>query len=114
MNDNIFSTDKLLEFGMGLTVANQIVSSMNQNIQAINNKQTDLNSVGDIYYVVLDKSVAGPFSLTEISRLISEKKVVKETYVWKAGMKDWTLVENVPEILKFVALNPPPIPEDKE
>ncbi|MBR1796921.1 MAG: DUF4339 domain-containing protein [Clostridiales bacterium] len=114
MNDSIFSTDKLVEFGMGLTVANQIVASMNTNIQAMNQKQSNQSSVNEIYYVVLENSVAGPFSLTEISRLISEKKIVKETYVWKAGMQDWTLVENVPEILKYVALNPPPIPQDKE
>ena len=114
MDNNFFSADKLVEFGMGLTVANQIVSSMNQNIQAINNKQSDMTGVGEIYYVVIDNSVAGPFSLTELSRLISDRRIVKETYVWKAGMKDWTLVENVPEILKFIALNPPPIPGTKE
>jgi hypothetical protein len=114
MNDNLFSTDKLVEFGMGLTVANQIVASMNSNIQAMNNKPLEQTSVGEIYYVVIDNSVAGPFSITEISRLISEKRIVKETYIWKAGMKDWTLVENVPEILKYIALNPPPIPQDKE
>lgn len=114
MNESVFSTDKLIEFGMGLTVANQLVASMNTNIQAMNSKPGMQNNVDEIYYVVIDKAVAGPFSLTEISRLIAEKKIVKETYVWKAGMKDWTLVENVPEILKFVALNPPPIPQDKE
>jgi hypothetical protein len=43
-----------------------------------------------------------------LSRLINEKKVAKETYVWMPGMKNWKIIENVPEVLKLVALSPPP------
>lgn len=46
------------------------------------------------------------------SRLILEKKIVKETYVWKLGMLQWDLEENIEEVLRLVALTPPPVPTD--
>jgi hypothetical protein len=50
----------------------------------------------------------GPFSEQELSRLIADKKIVKETYIWKPGMPKWEIAEKLPEILKLVALAPPP------
>ena len=51
---------------------------------------------------------AGPFSEQEMARLISEGKVVKETYVWMPKLVSWKMAEQVPEVLKLVALTPPP------
>lgn len=113
MGTEFYSIDKLVEFGMSMAIANQMVTSMNH---ALNQSQvpgtTRVFSAPNenIYYAVIDGKQAGPFSITELSRLIMEKKVVKETYVWKPGMLHWDLAENVEEILKLVALTPPPIP----
>ena len=116
MNDNnFFSMDKLVEFGMGMAVANQMVGSMNQSLSQMmvpGAGKAMPNNTDLIYYVIMDRKSVGPFSLTELSRLISEKKVLKETYVWKPGMQQWDLAENISEILKIVALTPPPIPKD--
>ena len=35
-------------------------------------------------------------------------KIDKETYIWKPGMPKWELSVKIPEILKLVALIPPP------
>lgn len=116
MNDNSFySIDKLVEFGMGVSVANQMINSMNQTIDKMkipgaNNTMTKYKD--DIYYVVVDSEKEGPYTLADISRLITEKKVFKESYIWKPGMDNWDLVQNVKEVLEMVALNPPPIPKD--
>ena len=116
MNDNNFySMDKLVEFGMGLGIATQMAASMNQILA-----QTEIPGAGQamptqtetVYYAVLDGKQAGPYSLTEVARLIAEKKIVKETYVWKLGMSKWDLAENVEEVLRLVALTPPPIPQE--
>lgn len=107
--------DKLVEFGMGMTVANQMVGSMNQSLNQMavpGAGKAVPNYIESIYYIILDGKSAGPFSLTELSRLIADKKVLKETYVWKPGMKQWDLAENISEVLKIVALTPPPIPSD--
>ena len=114
MDNNFFSTDKLVEFGMSMTIANQMASSMNETL-----KQMDVPGAGKVmpqkaetvYYAVIDGKQEGPYSITELSRLIADKKIVKETYIWKPGMKEWELAGNVDEVLRLVALTPPPIPK---
>jgi hypothetical protein len=62
-----------------------------------------------VYYAVLEGKQAGPFSETELVRLINDRKLSKETYVWRPGLREWQTAENVPEILRLVALAPPPV-----
>ena len=114
MENNFYSMDKLVEFGMSMAIANQMALSMNQAI-----KQMDVPGAGkvertapeNIYYAMIDGKQCGPYSLTELSRLIDDKKVFKETYMWRPGMLQWDLAENIEEVLKLVALTPPPVPQ---
>ena len=113
-----YSIDRLVEFGLTLGVATQMANSMNASLQAMripgarNAMQPNVLAGNQpIYYVVLDGKSVGPLATSELSRLIAQRRVTKETYVWKPGMSDWRLAENVPEVLKLVALAPPPIPE---
>lgn len=118
MSDNsFFSMDRLVEFGLGMAVAQQMMNTMNQTLSQMQTpvatmpQNVVLNSINNgVYYVVLDGKQAGPFSQSELSRLINEKKVTKETLVWKPGMREWLTAENVPDVLKLVALMPPKIP----
>lgn len=115
-DNNFYSMDKLVEFGMGVTIANQMATSMNQtlNQMTIPGAGKAMPTQSEIfYYAVLDGRQFGPYSLTELSRLIADKKIVKETYIWKPGMAQWDLVENVEEVLRLIALTPPPIPQLK-
>lgn len=112
-----YSIDRLVEFGLTLSVATQMANSMNASLQAMqipgarNPMQPNvLAEDRPLFYVVLDGKSVGPLATSELSRLIAEKRVTKETYVWKPGMPDWQLAENVPEVLKLVALTPPPVP----
>lgn len=119
MSDNsFFSMEKLVEFGLGMAVAQQMTKTMNQALSqmqtpaAVMPQSAVAPSVSTgVYYVVLDGKQAGPFSQSELSRLINEKKVTKSTYVWKPGMGEWLTAENVPDVLKLVALMPPEIPQ---
>ncbi len=110
-DDNFFSINRLVEFGMGMAVAQQMVKTMNQSMVnmhipgAMNPLQT---AQPQIYYSMIDGKQAGPFSEQELSRLIVERKIVKETYIWKPGMLKWDIAENVPDVLRLVALSPPP------
>lgn len=107
--------DKLVEFGMSVAVAGQMMSAMNQSLN-----QMQIPGAGkampaspdNIYFAVIDGNQSGPYSLAELSRLISEKKIVKETYIWKPGMSQWELAENVGEVLRLVAITPPPVPKE--
>jgi len=110
---SFYSIDRLVEFGMGIAVAQQMVQSMNHAMQNMHipgagNPMPSPQKPDRVYYAVLEGKQAGPFSETELVRLINDKKVSKETYVWYAGLHEWKTAENVPEILRLVALAPPP------
>ena len=110
-DDSFFSINRLVEFGMGIAVAQQMVNTMNSamsNMHVAGSMNPMQSPSPQFYYAILEGNQAGPFSEQELSRLIAEKKVVKETYIWKPGMPSWQIAEQLPEILKLVALSPPP------
>jgi hypothetical protein len=110
-DDSFFSMNRLMEFGMGMAVAQQMVGTMNsamENMKVSGVAQANNAMVAPLYYAVLDGNPAGPFSEKEFSRLITEKKITKDTYVWKPGMSQWQFAEKLPDVLKLVALTPPP------
>ena len=116
--DNFYSIDRLVEFGLGIGVAQQMVKSMNH---ALSNTYIPgtMNPMGaqrqsSTFFVVLGEKQAGPFAEEELTRLIADGEVTKATYVWKPGMPKWDLAENVPEVLKLVALCPPPFKPDRD
>jgi len=114
---SFYSIDRLVEFGMGMAIAQQMVQSMNHAMQNMHIPGVSNPMQGNslpvsyerVYYAVLEGKQAGPFSETELVRLINDKKVSKETYVWHVGLREWKTAENIPEILRLVALAPPPI-----
>jgi len=112
--NNFYSIDRLIEFGMSMAISQQMVKSMNDMIANMRipgsmnpmQSKTPLHET-QVFYAMIDGKQAGPFSESELARLISEKKIMKETYVWMPGLKDWQLAENTPPVLRLVALSPP-------
>ena len=110
MENSFYSIDRLVEFGMGLAVAQQMVRTMNdtmQNMYVPGAMNTMRQPINNIYHVIMDGKQSGPYTESELSRLIADKKVTKDTYIWKPGMKDWQKAENIPDVLRLVALTPP-------
>ena len=111
-DNNFYSIDRLIEFGMSMAVAQQMIQSMNQTMTnmhvpgAMNKMETE-----PIYYAVVEGDRIGPLNSSEILKLIESKTIDKQTYMWKPGLTNWLLVEQLPEILKLVALTPPPLPK---
>jgi len=113
MNDqNFFSIDRLVEFGMSVAIAQQMVQSMNQSMR----NMYVPGSIGSmpqpapaIYYVAIGGQPTGPLSEAELTRLIMQKQVSKDTLAWMPGMSAWQPIEQVPAILKVIALTPPPL-----
>ncbi len=112
MNDNsFFSIDSLIEFGMSMAVAQQMVNTMNVAMSQMNVPGTDnqlQNSHNQFFYAIIEGNQAGPFTEQELKRLILDKKITKETSLWKPGLINWEIAEKLPEVLKLVALVPPP------
>jgi hypothetical protein len=111
--NNFYSIDRLIEFGMSMAISQQMVKSMNDMMVnmhipgSMNPMQSNIQQRDQVFYAMIDGKQAGPFSETELARLILDKKIVKETYVWMPGLKDWQLAENTPSVLRLVALTPP-------
>jgi hypothetical protein len=108
--DNFYSIERLVEFGMGMAIAQQMVNTMNSamaNMHIPGSMNPIQSAPQQFYYAIINGKQAGPFSEQELSRLIAEKTVVKETYIWKPGLPKWEIAEKLPEILKLVALSPP-------
>lgn len=111
MENSFYSIDRLIEFGMGIAVAQQMVRMMNETMQnmyipgTMNPMQP---SPSNIYYVIMDGQQSGPYSEGELARLIGQTKVTKDTYIWKPGMTDWQTAERLPDVLRLVALTPVP------
>ncbi len=120
-NNNFFSLDKLLEFGLSMEMAKQMMSIMNTSFKSIqmpgsqmpdgSTVSKNFNEMPVSYYAVIEGKSAGPFSEAELSKLIETKKINNKTYIWRPGFSNWKAAEDVPEILKLVSLVPPPLPK---
>ena len=111
-NNDFFSLDRLLEFGLGMGMAQQMINVMNQSMKSMyipGSIQSMPQSIANIYYVAVDGHQTGPLRETELMELIKDKKVSKDSLAWMPGMATWQPIEQVPAILKLIALTPPPL-----
>ena len=115
MNDNSFySIDRLVEFGMGMAMAQQMVRVMNETMQTmyVPGAPNTISAPQAItFYVAINGRQVGPISESEFTQLVTTKQVTKDTLAWMPGMLAWKPIEQIPSILKVIAVAPPPIPE---
>lgn len=111
-NQSFFSIDRLVEFGLGMGIAKQMVGMMNQYMQQMyvpGSIQSMPKPMPNIYYVAIKGQQIGPLNDGELSQLISQKQISKDTLAWVPGLPAWKPIEQIPAILKVVALTPPPL-----
>ena len=111
-NNDFFSLDRLLEFGLGMGMAQQMINMMNQSMKSMyipGSIQSMPQPIASIYYVAIYGRQVGPLSESELMELIRDKKVSKDTLAWMPGMPTWQPIEQVPAVLKLIALTPPPL-----
>lgn len=111
-NIDFFSLDRLLEFGLGMGMAQQMINIMNQSMKTMyvpGSIQSMPQPMANIYYVAVDGHQTGPLRESELMELINDKKVNKDSLAWMPGMATWLPIEQVPAILKLIALTPPPL-----
>lgn len=113
-NNDFFSVDKLIEFGLGLGIAQQMVSMMNQSMQSmyIPGSYMAMPTIAfpENIYVAIANEAVGPLTSSEFNGLVKEGKVNKGSLAWLPGFGGWKTVEQIPELLKIIALSPPPLP----
>jgi hypothetical protein len=113
-NDNSFnSIERLMDFGMSMAVAQQMMQTMNhamQNMVTPQFHQVNVSMPKPVqFYALVNDIPQGPFSEQELSGHILANRVTKETLVWLHGMPGWMQAQQVPEVAKLFALLPPPI-----
>ena len=102
-DSNFFSLNRFVELGVEMGVANQMASVVNESMRSMHIPEAQ-NATSKIYYVAIEGKAVGPLNEGELMQLITQKKVNKNTLVWMPGMSGWKVIENVPEVLKVVAL----------
>ena len=107
-DDNSFF-DKIVEFGMGMTVARQIPQMMDVAMSQVNQQpvantppeiKTDVANV----YIANNNQQAGPFSEVEVKQLMSNGVLTPSTLVWMPKMPQWMPASQVPVINKLFLL----------
>ncbi len=108
-DNNFFAMDRLMEFGLSMGMANQMINMMNQTMQNVQMPETAKPVLPQAveWYVVLDGKANGPFTEKEMKGLLLDKKISKDTLVWCAGMSAWQPIETTIEIQKLILQLPP-------
>ncbi len=80
---------------MGMAIAQQMVKTMNESFtnMSIPGASNPVEKPEQpFFYAIIDNQQTGPFSEQELARLISEKKISKETYIdpWFARLENRT------------------------
>ena len=102
--------DNLVDFGLGMAVARQVVDSFNKSWKPskdVVDGKTKQEKEEIAYYAGLLGKPVGPLNEAEMIQLIQNRQVNKDSLVWIKGMPAWKPIQDVPEVLKLVALYPP-------
>jgi len=111
MDTEFGSVERLVEFGLGMAVANQMIATMNQAIGSMTVPGAQAPMGGAVgnpllsYFVVVDGAQAGPFNEQQLEQLIREGKVTGESLVWRTGITAWVTASNLPDVNRLLLLN---------
>jgi len=108
MNNDFSSIERLMEFGMGLAVAQQMVATMNHAIgnMAVPGAGAPIHQSVE-YYTVVDGAQAGPLNEEEFRTLIERGAVTADSLIWHRGLTAWKQIKDVPEAHKWILLSNP-------
>lgn len=113
MPTDFSSIDRLVEFGMGLTLAQQMVNTMNHTMDSMKVPGVSTSTTGRLdnehpgtqWYVVVEQRQAGPLSDAEMEKLVSDGLILDNTLIWKPGMTAWKQARDIAEINRIFLLN---------
>ena len=110
MND-FNSIDRLVEFGLGIAVARQMIRTMNQSFTNMvvpgAGNQPFINP--KTYFAVIEGKQVGPLLVDELKKLIAENKMNGQSLIWTQGLPSWKFANEICEINKLLIEFPPEI-----
>ncbi len=105
--------------GMGFVLAQQMGGMMNpqMGLQQMQQQQPQGGMMPPPmpaavqYFYAANGTQAGPVSFEQLQSLFASRTVNKDTLVWKAGLAEWTPLQQIEELKSFLGGNtPPPLP----
>ena len=103
--------------GMGCVLAQQMGGMMNPQMgqQQVQQQQGGVMPppmpTAVQYFYALNGAQAGPVSIEQLKGLFANRTINKDTLIWKAGLSEWTKLQEVEELKSFLGGNtPPPLP----
>ncbi|MCI5978405.1 MAG: DUF4339 domain-containing protein [Bacteroidales bacterium] len=109
MDNNFSSLDRLMEFGMSMGVATQMMNVMNSAFKdmQVPNAGVPVSYKKPGFFAVVDDHTVGPLTDAELQTLVQSSKINADTFVWREGMPGWEHATDVPEVYKYILLNSP-------
>lgn len=108
MEQDFSALNRLMEFGLGMGVAQQMIGTMNATMQTMQTPIAKLpQQTSKEWYVVENGNPVGPYTEGEVKRMLLSKTISKDTLVWTQGMSEWQVASENPEILKMITTLPP-------
>lgn len=100
---------------MGGAMGNQMANMMNQ---MGNNMTQNANTPPPLpvtqYMLAINGQQSGPFNMQQLQQLVQNGQLTSTVYVWKQGMANWEMAQNVAELAPlFAQTTPPPIPSNQ-
>ncbi|MBB6681785.1 SPFH domain-containing protein [Aequorivita sp. 609] len=103
--------------GMGFVLAQQMGGMMNPQMgqQQVQQQQGGVMPppmpTAVQYFYALNGAQAGPVSIEQLKGLFANRTINKDTLIWKAGLSEWTKLQEVEGLKSFLGGNtPPPLP----
>ncbi len=111
--ENEGSAGSLINAGLGLGAGLSLGKSMgNEFGQTGSNLNTNPipPPIQTHYFFVIDGKQSQPFLLDNISDLISNNIITKDTLTWKQGLTGWVKANDISELSPLFIQSPPPLP----
>jgi hypothetical protein len=106
MKNDFSSLESLMEFGMSLAVAQQMMATMNHSINNMTVPGAGLSLAQSIeYYAVIDGAQAGPLTEENLQQLARAGKLTRDTLMWHRGLSAWRRAEEIPVANKWLLLS---------
>ena len=94
---------------MGGAVGSGMASAIGGMMQGMN--QTPPPQPSASYHIANNGQQKGPFSTEQLKQLVATGELTPDTHVWKQGMSDWQLANQVEEFRNILGSIPPPPPK---
>lgn len=104
----------MASMAMGGAVGGGLASGVGDMMKGMNEiKQSPPPPPQVQYFISVAGDQIGPLGWDVLKKMIQDRKITKQTYVWKQGMENWQFAGEVNELMPLFGAIPPPPPSPK-